>query len=130
MWNLPTLLSIVLPLSVALLPAGAPMRSTGGERTQEVQLCAAAGVSIAVSPLPQSARLLEIEISSESTAEAYALVKAAADAGAFEGTPTDEELRAESAEYLSSLPFDGFAIGGSLGKDRAEMLKLSAGDGA
>ena len=37
---------------------------------------------------------------------------------------TDEELRAESAEYLSSLPFDGFAIGGSLGKDRAEMLEL------
>ena len=37
---------------------------------------------------------------------------------------TDEELRAESAEYLSSLPFDGFAIGGSLGKDRAEMLTL------
>jgi len=37
---------------------------------------------------------------------------------------TDEELRAESAEYLSALPFDGFAIGGSLGKDRAEMLRL------
>eukprot|EP00908_Phaeocystis_cordata_P026998 Transcript_9533.p1 GENE.Transcript_9533~~Transcript_9533.p1 ORF type:complete len:511 (-),score=225.51 Transcript_9533:798-2330(-) len=37
---------------------------------------------------------------------------------------TDEELRAESAEYLGSLPFDGFAIGGSLGKDRAEMLTL------
>ena len=102
MRNLPTLLSIVLPLSVALLPAGAPMRSTGGERTQEVQLCAAAGVSIAVSPLPQSARLLEIEISSESTAEAYALVKADADAGAFEGTPTDEELRAEALSTLLS----------------------------
>ena len=28
---------------------------------------------------------------------------------------TDEELRTESAEYLASLPFDGFAIGGSLG---------------
>ena len=37
---------------------------------------------------------------------------------------TDEELRKESAEYLSSLPFDGFAVGGSLGKDRAEMLEL------
>ena len=36
----------------------------------------------------------------------------------------DEELRAESASYLGSLPFDGFAIGGSLGQDRAEMLKL------
>jgi len=37
---------------------------------------------------------------------------------------TDTELRRESAEYLSSLPFDGFAIGGSLGKDRGEMLDL------
>ena len=37
---------------------------------------------------------------------------------------TDEELRAESAEYLASLPYDGFAIGGSLGADRSEMLKL------
>jgi queuine tRNA-ribosyltransferase len=27
-------------------------------------------------------------------------------------------------EYLASLPFDGFAIGGSLGKDRAEMVDL------
>jgi len=39
---------------------------------------------------------------------------------------TDEEFRAESAGYLSSLPFDGFAIGGSLGKDRVEMLELLA----
>ena len=38
----------------------------------------------------------------------------------------DREFRAESAEYLASLPFDGFAIGGSLGKDRAEMLELLA----
>lgn len=30
------------------------------------------------------------------------------------------------AEYLASLPFDGFAIGGSLGRDRAEMLELLA----
>ena len=37
---------------------------------------------------------------------------------------TDFEFRKESAEYLSSLPFDGYAIGGSLGKDRAEMLEL------
>lgn len=37
---------------------------------------------------------------------------------------TDEELRRESAEYLATLPFDGFAIGGSLGADRAEMLQL------
>jgi len=39
---------------------------------------------------------------------------------------TDQAMRRESAEYLASLPFDGFAIGGSLGKDRAEMLELLA----
>lgn len=37
---------------------------------------------------------------------------------------TDRELRVMSVEYLASLPFDGFAIGGSLGKDRAEMVEL------
>ncbi|KAL1515713.1 hypothetical protein AB1Y20_002329 [Prymnesium parvum] len=36
----------------------------------------------------------------------------------------DERLRRESAEWLCSLPFDGFAIGGSLGKERAQMLAL------
>ena len=36
----------------------------------------------------------------------------------------DRELRMQSAEYLSALPFDGMAIGGSLGRDRAEMLQL------
>ena len=36
----------------------------------------------------------------------------------------DRELRAHSASYLSSLPFDGYAVGGSLGKDRDEMLDL------
>ncbi|KAL1499788.1 hypothetical protein AB1Y20_012474 [Prymnesium parvum] len=39
---------------------------------------------------------------------------------------TDQTMRRESAEYLASLPFDGFAVGGSLGKDRAEMLELLA----
>eukprot|EP00466_Bigelowiella_natans_P017137 jgi/Bigna1/45214/e_gw1.114.11.1 len=34
----------------------------------------------------------------------------------------DRELRKLSVEYLSSLPFDGFAVGGSLGKDRKEMV--------
>lgn len=37
---------------------------------------------------------------------------------------TDRELRAASIGYLSSLPFDGFAIGGSLGRDRSEMMEL------
>lgn len=37
---------------------------------------------------------------------------------------TDAQLRAESCSYLSSLPFDGLAIGGSLGKNRQEMLEM------
>ena len=37
---------------------------------------------------------------------------------------TDRRLRAASAELLSALPFDGFAIGGSLGKDRTEMFAM------
>ena len=40
---------------------------------------------------------------------------------------TDPALRAASADYLCALPFDGFAIGGALGKDRAEMLTMLAG---
>jgi queuine tRNA-ribosyltransferase/7-cyano-7-deazaguanine tRNA-ribosyltransferase len=35
-----------------------------------------------------------------------------------------EDLRKESAKFISNLPFDGFAIGGSLGKSRAEMFKV------
>ncbi|KAN0035162.1 hypothetical protein ACTA71_004423 [Dictyostelium dimigraforme] len=34
------------------------------------------------------------------------------------------EMRKESIEYLTSLPFDGIALGGSLGKDRNEMKEL------
>ena len=37
---------------------------------------------------------------------------------------TDEALRRESVAHLGALPFDGYAVGGSLGKDRAEMLAL------
>jgi hypothetical protein len=37
---------------------------------------------------------------------------------------TDQPFRRESAEYLAGLPFDGYAVGGSLGKDRVEMLEL------
>jgi queuine tRNA-ribosyltransferase len=36
----------------------------------------------------------------------------------------DPELRKKSADYLTTLPFDGFAIGGSLGKNRAEMIEM------
>ena len=37
---------------------------------------------------------------------------------------TDRALRAHSASTLGELPFDGYAIGGSLGRDRAAMLEL------
>jgi queuine tRNA-ribosyltransferase len=39
---------------------------------------------------------------------------------------TDTELRSLSAAKLSALPFDGFALGGALGRDRAEMLAMLA----
>lgn len=36
----------------------------------------------------------------------------------------DNEMRKQSCEYLTSLPFDGFAIGGSLGKTHQEMFDM------
>jgi len=36
----------------------------------------------------------------------------------------DRELRKKSVDYLTSLPFDGYAIGGSLGKNSKELLEL------
>lgn len=36
----------------------------------------------------------------------------------------DPSLRKESCEYLTNLPFDGFAIGGSMGKNKEEMHQL------
>ncbi|KKP25391.1 MAG: Queuine tRNA-ribosyltransferase [candidate division TM6 bacterium GW2011_GWE2_31_21] len=36
----------------------------------------------------------------------------------------DNELRAKSCQILSELDFDGFAIGGSIGKNRDEMINL------
>ncbi|MBA3751348.1 tRNA-guanosine(34) transglycosylase [Candidatus Dependentiae bacterium] len=36
----------------------------------------------------------------------------------------DKKLRALSCKVLSNLPFDGFAIGGSLGKNRDEMIEM------
>lgn len=36
----------------------------------------------------------------------------------------DRDLRKKSCDYLTSLPFDGFAIGGSLGKTREQMFEL------
>lgn len=36
----------------------------------------------------------------------------------------DPVLRKKSCDYLTALPFDGFAIGGSLGKNRTEMVEM------
>jgi len=36
----------------------------------------------------------------------------------------DKELRKKSCEFLAKQPFDGFAVGGSLGKNKTEMLEL------
>lgn len=37
---------------------------------------------------------------------------------------TDKALRKKSCEYLSKLDFDGYAIGGSVGKNRIEMFEM------
>lgn len=36
----------------------------------------------------------------------------------------DRELREESTKFLGSLPFDGYAIGGSVGKNHEEMFEM------
>jgi queuine tRNA-ribosyltransferase len=36
----------------------------------------------------------------------------------------DQELRKESCRFLSALPFNGFAIGGSVGKTKKEMIDM------
>ncbi|MGE0009259.1 MAG: tRNA guanosine(34) transglycosylase Tgt [Candidatus Babeliales bacterium] len=36
----------------------------------------------------------------------------------------DPEMRAKSCAYLSGLDFDGYAIGGSVGKNRTEMIHM------
>ena len=36
----------------------------------------------------------------------------------------DRELRTQSVNYLTSLPFDGYAFGGSLGNGKAELKEL------
>lgn len=35
-----------------------------------------------------------------------------------------KELRAQSCKFTTALPFDGFAIGGSMGKTKAEMIEM------
>jgi len=36
----------------------------------------------------------------------------------------DDALRSRSCDFLTSLPFDGYAIGGSLGKTKPEMVQM------
>lgn len=36
----------------------------------------------------------------------------------------DEEMRTESCNFLSNLPFDGMAVGGSVGKNLPEMVEM------
>ncbi len=36
----------------------------------------------------------------------------------------EKEFREESARFLGNLPFDGFAVGGSLGKTKEEMIDM------
>jgi queuine tRNA-ribosyltransferase len=36
----------------------------------------------------------------------------------------DPDFRKESCDYLTNLPFDGFAIGGSVGKTKPEMVEM------
>lgn len=36
----------------------------------------------------------------------------------------DDAMRKKSCQYLASLPFDGFAIGGSMGKTREQMFAM------
>ncbi len=36
----------------------------------------------------------------------------------------DQDLRTKSCQYLTGLPFDGFAIGGSLGKTKQQMFDM------
>jgi queuine tRNA-ribosyltransferase len=36
----------------------------------------------------------------------------------------DPELRRQSCQFLTALPFDGFAIGGSVGKNKKEMIDM------
>ncbi|GMH83160.1 hypothetical protein TL16_g09505, partial [Triparma laevis f. inornata] len=58
-----------------------------------------------------------------SLVEHYKNVKDQAIYGVIHGG-VDKPLRSKSLKYLTSLPFDGFCIGGSLGGNRAEMVEM------
>ena len=55
--------------------------------------------------------------------EHYKNVKNQAIYGVVHGG-VSKEIRSQSLEYLSGLPFDGFAVGGSLGGNREEMKEM------
>jgi len=59
-------------------------------------------------------RSLDAHISNKKNQALYAVVHGG----------IDKNLRKKSCEFLSNLPFDGFAIGGSIGKNREEMFEL------
>jgi queuine tRNA-ribosyltransferase len=59
-------------------------------------------------------RSLDVHLANKNGQALYAVIHGGVDRG----------LRKKSCEYLSSLPFEGYAIGGSVGKDRQEMLML------
>lgn len=59
-------------------------------------------------------RSLDVHLANKNGQALYAVLHGGVDRG----------LRKKSCEYLSSLPFEGYAIGGSVGKDRQEMLQL------
>jgi len=55
--------------------------------------------------------------------EHYKNVKNQAIYGVVHGG-VSKEIRSQSLDYLSGLPFDGFAVGGSLGGNREEMKEM------
>lgn len=59
-------------------------------------------------------RSLDVHLSNKKDQALYAVIHGG----------IDLDLRKQSCEYLSSLPFEGYAIGGSVGKNREEMLSM------
>jgi queuine tRNA-ribosyltransferase len=59
-------------------------------------------------------RSLEVHLSQKQQQAIYAVIHGG----------INPELRKMSCDYLTDLPFDGYAVGGSLGKTKAEMIEL------
>lgn len=62
-------------------------------------------------------RSLDAHLSNRNNQAMYAVIHGGVDAS----------LRKESCSILTQMPFDGFAIGGSLGKTREEMVEMLTG---